>query len=125
MAFTYDSVNIGAEGRDYARFLLGDVDSTTHLLEDEEVEALLALRGFREGVAQLAESCVARVSQQPERFEDEAGIQSEWTQQRVRHWTELAARMRANVTKTTATSLGPDVVSGEMAPTAGLDRLGI
>lgn len=120
MAFSYSAANVGAEGRDYARFLLGDTAAETAVLQDEEIDALLGRLSFAEAVAQAAESCVARVSQQPDEFEDEGGLKTKWTQQRVRHWNELAARMRARVVpSTTPVAAGP--VSAELDADPGLE----
>lgn len=123
MAFTYDESNIQGNSLNYARFLLGDVTDESHILEDSEINALVAMHGFNEGVAQLAESCVSRVSQQPDQYKDEAGIDVAWTKQRVAHWNELAKRLRGGI-PTTVTPTGPEVAA---APITGPDltKLGI
>jgi len=92
MAFTYSGSAL-AVPLNYARFLLGDVVDATHILEDEEITGLISLHGFNEAVAQCAESCITRVAQQPDRYKDEAGVETEW-KVKLDGWLALANRMR-------------------------------
>lgn len=60
---SYDPARIGDQGKDYVRFRIGDVDpNVTPNLEDEEIEAIVALESsFSEAVAKCAEALAARL----------------------------------------------------------------
>lgn len=82
----------------YARFLLGDTGSI-QILTDDEVNGLIDAHGFNEGVAQCAESILLRLSYEPDKQQDAAGLNNEW-KERAKSLRDLAARMRAGAVKT-------------------------
>jgi hypothetical protein len=90
----------------YARFLLGDTaydpaDATKEILKDAEITALVSAHGFNEGVAQCAESILARLSYEPDKQQDGAGLNNEW-KERAKTLRDLATRMRTGIVKTEA-----------------------
>lgn len=87
----------------YARFLLGDTanDPGKEILSDDEINGLVNAHGFNEGVAQCAESILLRLSYEPDKQQDGAGLGNEW-RERAKSLRDLAKRMREGVVKTQA-----------------------
>lgn len=108
MGATYDSAQLGESELYRARFALGDSGFTTEdeaLLQDEEIEALIEMYGYAEGVAQCCDALVTRFAQDPDEHEDEGKVRAKWTE-RIKAWKDLAKRLRAG-TVTTSTALVP------------------
>ncbi len=110
--------------KDRARFQLGDTGvlkdeagAVVWLVSDEEIGSFVALFGYAEGVAQIADALTVRFAQEPTLYQDEGGVKVEWGK-RFEAWARLAQSLRTNATKTVGanpgapllqTSLGPDL----------------
>lgn len=101
MSASYDGTHLEEAGRDRARFLLGDTDTSQALLQDEEIDALLATFAFKEAVAQCCDHLVSRFAQRPDDYQDEGGVKVKWTE-RVKAWQGLAKRLRSGDVQTEA-----------------------
>ncbi len=80
--------------RDRARFLLGDTDTATALLQDESIDAMLGLYDFNEAVAQMAMGLATQFAQEPDKLDQDGGLVQTWTE-RVAAWHALAKDMRS------------------------------
>jgi hypothetical protein len=127
MATTYVSADLKTSPKDRARFQLGDTGTMkdaegvkTWLLQDEEVEAFIDLWGYSEGVAQCADALATRFAQEPEQYEDEAGVKVVWSS-RIKTWQNLANQLRSGIAKTTA-NMGSPILSGRLS---GPDMTGV
>jgi hypothetical protein len=115
--------------RDRARLALGDTGFLTSgngqsiwLLEDETLDSLLA-QGYELGVAEAAESLVARFAQLPDKLDESEGARQEWSH-RIAAWKDLASRMRAaRPTQTPAATVGGVTAVGRIKDPAGLGDL--
>lgn len=89
MAATYSS-NLSAT-KDVIRFRLGDTDVAAALLSDEEIAAVLALKGDDQDAAclTLAKGLLARWSREPVKVEAD-GTKLDFSE-RVPAWRELVA----------------------------------
>jgi hypothetical protein len=120
LATTYDATALATSPKDRARDILGDKGdlinpedgSAIWLRTDEEIQALIDLFGFAEGVAQCAEALASRYAQEPDQYQDEAGMVVRWSF-KVATWQALAARLR--LTNDAPPSYGAPV----FAPTTG------
>ena len=93
MAFTYDDTL--PSDRDRARLRLSDNTSSTAILSDAEIDAVLSREGYQEGCAQLAEVKAAKYSERASDYH-EADVIKIW-QDRAKNFFELAKRIRAGV----------------------------
>lgn len=102
-----------------ARFELGDTDLDDAILDDAEITQSIELFGYSEGVAKCAGTCIVRVSQSPDKYKDEGGIDVSWSD-RISEWRNLAKRLRS------AGSAASSNRSGRAQVTTGPDmtRLG-
>lgn len=100
---SYDENLINDRGLNYARFLLGDTanEPGKEMLKDAEILGIIGAHGFNEGVAQCAESILRRLSYEPDKQQDGAGLNNEW-RERATTLRDLAKQMRAGITKTNA-----------------------
>jgi hypothetical protein len=87
--------------KDHIRLALGDRHNlgisgnvTTPLLQDEVIEAKLAVFTYQEALAQLAEALVAEYGQKPDEYSESGGIRIKWGQ-RVKAWQAIADSARA------------------------------
>lgn len=97
-----------------ARALLGDTSnvSSTELLTDDHIDAVLSLYDFSLGVAFLADELAVRYAQQPDRVTLPSGLSVAWSA-RVAAWRALAIQMRgAGVAGYTAFSVAPTRTDG-------------
>lgn len=96
---------------DKARALLGDT-SSTELLTDDHIEAVLALYPFNSAVAFMAEGLAARFAQNPSSVALPSGLSVSWSE-RVKYWKGLAEQMRSGgVTSSGAFSRTPTRTDG-------------
>ena len=105
MSFSYNAAQLSSSLVYRARLELGDT-LAPGVLQDEEIQFYVDQHGYDLGVAFCADACYSRVSQDPDRYKDMGGVEVEWTQQRVRHWAELAAKKRSGESSTTISSPG-------------------
>ena len=82
--------------RDHLRQLLGDTDTASPLLQDETIDAKLQAFGFTEALAQLADGLASELSQRPDSFKEDGGVEYSW-QHRVVQWRELATKARSGL----------------------------
>lgn len=80
---------------DKARMLLGDTsnDSSTELLTDDHIDAVLGLYSFNSAVAFMAEGLAARFAQDPSSVSLPSGLSVAWSE-RVKYWKGIAQQMR-------------------------------
>jgi hypothetical protein len=100
MAADYDPTVLSVSAKDRARFQLGDRGTLRDesgdpiwLLQNEEIEGLIELHGYAEGVAQCADALAADFAQQPRVYADESGTRVDMSD-RVATWLALAAQLR-------------------------------
>lgn len=99
MAATYDATDLQGSELFRARFALGDTDVANALLQDEEIEAQIAMYGYAEGVALCCDGLVTRFAQDPDEASDEGGVKVVW-RERIAAWKDLAKRLRAGQVQT-------------------------
>lgn len=90
-----------ATALDRARYALGDTgrlykdNVQVWLLKDETILAEIhPSKGYRQGVAFLADGLITRFAQEPDEYEEESGLKVRWNE-RIDAWERLAARMRS------------------------------
>lgn len=84
---------------DWIRLKTGDTDTVTALLQDETINAMLAVFGYAEALAQCAESIIAILAQEPDSLNQGTGenaIQLQFTS-RIKTLQELVKACRAGV----------------------------
>jgi hypothetical protein len=111
MAFTYDKSQLDTSHLFRARFQLGDTDHTNPLVDDDEINALITVYGYAEGVAQVADGLVSKFAQEPDEYEDEGGVKVKWGQ-KIKVWQDLARRLRDGIAK-----VDPSIVRSPMIGT--------
>lgn len=91
MTFSYDTNLAGAKDR--VRFAIGDTYTPNHLVEDEEIVAILANQSGDEGVAayKIAEHIAAKFAREADFAMDEQSVK---LSQKSAQYTKLAARLR-------------------------------
>lgn len=102
MGATYDATLLATSELCRARFALGDASFALEadaLLQDEEIEALITLFGYAEGVAQCCDALMSRFAQSPDEYKDEGGVDARWTE-RIKAWAALAKRLRGGEVQT-------------------------
>lgn len=115
MAFTYNTSLVNLS--DHVRAALGDTDSTTPILQDETINAKLAI-GYLEGLAQCAEACLAQFATSPTDYKQGSG--GEEVQWRDRRATWEAIRDAARAGKIVVPGLPFVRIGAAVAPiTAG------
>ena len=82
-------------GLNRARFLLGDTDTTTALLQDAAILAMLASFDYNEAVAQLAMGLASDAAQDPDSYEADGGLKLVFAQ-KIKTWQALAKDLRQN-----------------------------
>lgn len=120
---SYDKTALKTDPVMHARYMLGDTGrlkddagATVWLLDQEEIQGLIDLNGFNEGVAQLADGLVTRFAQDPDKYADEGGVETEWTE-RIKAWKELAKSLRSGAVKSSSVATGRPLAS----PLANVD----
>lgn len=95
MGFSYDAALVTA--RDRLRFAVGDTVADEVLLDDETYDAVLAWHGDNEDTATraIASALLARYAREPDRIEDDLGLQVIW-QNRLKGWQQLASATAAS-----------------------------
>jgi hypothetical protein len=111
MARTYTLADLNAttDAGKIARVrLAATIHDPPSLVDDAEILYLVGQHGETLAIAYVADICLGLVSQHPDEYEDDGGMKVKWTQQRVRHWSELAARIRTGAqNKPPMASTGP------------------
>jgi hypothetical protein len=95
--------------RDHIRLAIGDKhnngtagDITNPLLQDEIIDAKLAMFGYPESLAQLCESLIAEYGQRPDEYSESGGVRIKWGA-RIAAWQKIADNARAGKIKTPGT----------------------
>lgn len=79
--------------RDRLRRLTADTSTSAPILQDEEIDAMLATFGLREGSAQVVDAVATWCSMQPDSYEESNGFRVSY-RERARDLRSLAARIR-------------------------------
>lgn len=101
---SYDDTDLSDLNR--ARGALGDTsnDSTTELLTDDHIDAVLMEDGYNLGVAKLAEELAAKYASKPGSVTLPSGLSVSWAY-RVAQWNRVATQYRALAALDTAAEL--------------------
>lgn len=78
--------------KDWARFKLGDTDSSEWLLADETITAEITRLGKYAGIASLARGLIARFGRESNRLERDGDVKIEW-KDRLAGWRQVAEEM--------------------------------
>jgi hypothetical protein len=100
-------------GLNRARYLLGDTDTTSALLQDDEITGMLALYNFNEAVAQLAMGLASKYAQEPDQYNADGGLEYSF-KLRVDAWKALAVNMRNVAEKPTDAVPRPGISVGSL-----------
>lgn len=114
MTFSYDEAL--DTKRDRVRFALGDIAETGHLLEDETINARLAVSTEAETVAFLAQGLAVRLSRKPDRVSIPGGPSVGYS--RVQALTTAASTAAAGAAAGTNGARSLDPTRGDDVPPA-------
>lgn len=98
---------------DWARFQLGDTDTSAELLTDDHIEAVLAMYPRAQAVGFMAAGLATRFAQKPTDVSLPSGLRVAWGK-RIDQWNKVAADARAGVLEgsTTGFSVAPTRTDG-------------
>jgi hypothetical protein len=121
MTWTYNPAL--TTNKDKVRFLVRDVDSTSPLLQDEEILGILEMEGAaRRAAATCAESLAAHFGQLETTLTDDLGVTVTYSD-RATFYTKLAATLRSRANIAVAPTAGGITISSKQVQADNTDRV--
>lgn len=118
--FSYEPKDIPTTVKYRVRFILGDTRAPGYL-DDDEIDAAVAVYGLREGAAKCADSIALKLAAEPEKYKDEAGVDIAFAD-RVEAWRQMGRDIRSGKIKVALTSIGG---AGVLKPIAMPETSGV